>query len=86
MKNVKPDVEIYDTTLREDSQGEGINFSATDKLRIAEKLDASALTSLKAEVHEGCLCLDVEPATSAFVDVVRADDQGYDRFAVQIEG
>ena len=40
MKKVKPDVEIYDTTLRDGSQGEGINFSATDKLRIAEKLDA----------------------------------------------
>jgi 2-isopropylmalate synthase len=32
-------VEIYDTTLRDGSQGEGINFSLTDKLRIAEKLD-----------------------------------------------
>jgi 2-isopropylmalate synthase len=35
-----PGVEIYDTTLRDGSQGEGINFSAMDKLRIAEKLDA----------------------------------------------
>ena len=37
---MKPQVEIYDTTLRDGSQGEGINFSVTDKLRIAEKLDA----------------------------------------------
>ena len=37
---MKPFVEIYDTTLRDGSQGEGINFSALDKLRIAEKLDA----------------------------------------------
>jgi 2-isopropylmalate synthase len=37
---MKPEVEIYDTTLRDGSQGEGINFSAMDKLRIAEKLDA----------------------------------------------
>jgi 2-isopropylmalate synthase len=37
---MKPDVEIYDTTLRDGSQGEGINFSVLDKLRIAEKLDA----------------------------------------------
>ena len=36
---MKPDVEIYDTTLRDGSQGEGINFSVMDKLRIAEKLD-----------------------------------------------
>jgi 2-isopropylmalate synthase len=32
-------VEIYDTTLRDGSQGEGISFSVQDKLRIAEKLD-----------------------------------------------
>jgi 2-isopropylmalate synthase len=37
---VKPEVEIYDTTLRDGSQGEGISFSVADKLRIAEKLDA----------------------------------------------
>src|ERR1051325_557410 len=37
---MKPDVEIYDTTLRDGSQGEGINFSVADKIRIAEKLDA----------------------------------------------
>src|SRR3954447_11333619 len=37
---MKPAVEIYDTTLRDGSQGEGINFSVADKLRIAERLDA----------------------------------------------
>ena len=37
---MKPQVEIYDTTLRDGAQGEGINFSAVDKLRIAEKLDS----------------------------------------------
>jgi len=37
---VKSDVEIYDTTLRDGSQGEGINFSVADKLRIAERIDA----------------------------------------------
>lgn len=37
---MKTEVEIYDTTLRDGSQGEGINFSVADKLRIAEKLDA----------------------------------------------
>ncbi len=36
---MKSQVEIYDTTLRDGSQGEGINFSVADKLRIAEKLD-----------------------------------------------
>ncbi len=36
---MKPFVEIYDTTLRDGSQGEGVNFSVADKLRIAERLD-----------------------------------------------
>jgi 2-isopropylmalate synthase len=37
---MKPEVEIYDTTLRDGSQGEGVNFSVMDKLRIADRLDA----------------------------------------------
>ncbi len=36
MSNV---VKIYDTTLRDGTQGEGISFSVTDKLLIAQKLD-----------------------------------------------
>jgi 2-isopropylmalate synthase len=32
-------IEVYDTTLRDGSQGEGVNFSVADKLRVAEKLD-----------------------------------------------
>ncbi|OYV01129.1 MAG: citramalate synthase, partial [Verrucomicrobiales bacterium VVV1] len=32
-------VKIYDTTLRDGTQGEGISFSVADKLRIAERLD-----------------------------------------------
>jgi 2-isopropylmalate synthase len=35
-----PEIEIYDTTLRDGTQGEGIAFSVADKLRIAERLDA----------------------------------------------
>jgi 2-isopropylmalate synthase len=34
-----PDLKIYDTTLRDGTQGEGISFSVIDKLRIAERLD-----------------------------------------------
>ncbi len=37
--NASP-VKIYDTTLRDGTQGEGISFSVTDKLLIAERLDA----------------------------------------------
>ncbi|MFH0772420.1 MAG: citramalate synthase [Candidatus Omnitrophota bacterium] len=32
-------VKLYDTTLRDGAQTEGISYSVTDKLRIAEKLD-----------------------------------------------
>lgn len=37
---MKHRVEIYDTTLRDGSQGEGVNFSVADKLRLAERIDA----------------------------------------------
>ena len=30
---------LYDTTLRDGTQGENINFSAEDKLKIAKRLD-----------------------------------------------
>jgi 2-isopropylmalate synthase len=40
LKIMQTDVEIYDTTLRDGSQGEGVNFSVMDKLRVAERLDA----------------------------------------------
>jgi 2-isopropylmalate synthase len=39
MKTRQPAVRIYDTTLRDGTQGEGISFSVADKLRIAERLD-----------------------------------------------
>jgi 2-isopropylmalate synthase len=34
------DVEVFDTTLRDGTQREGLSLSAADKLRIAERLDA----------------------------------------------
>ena len=35
-----PQVSIYDTTLRDGTQGTGISFSVLDKIRVAERLDA----------------------------------------------
>jgi 2-isopropylmalate synthase len=40
-------IKIYDTTLRDGSQGEGINFSVNDKIRIAEKLNAFGIILLR---------------------------------------
>ncbi len=37
---MKPKVCIYDTTLRDGAQGEGISFSAAGKLRLIRRLDA----------------------------------------------
>ena len=36
-------IEIYDTTLRDGSQGEGVNFSLEDKLAVARRLDAAGV-------------------------------------------
>lgn len=36
-------VKLYDTTLRDGTQGEGLSFSADDKLKIARKLDEFGL-------------------------------------------
>ena len=33
------EVKLYDTTLRDGSQGEGISYSVMDKVRIAQELD-----------------------------------------------
>src|SRR2546425_2902784 len=41
-------IEIYDTTLRDGTQGEGINFSVADKCRIVEELD-----TLGVDIIEG---------------------------------
>ena len=32
-------IQLYDTTLRDGSQGEGVNFSLQDKLMITQRLD-----------------------------------------------
>ena len=39
ISHTTPPLQLYDTTLRDGTQGEGVNFSSGDKLRIARKLD-----------------------------------------------
>ncbi len=41
-------VVIYDTTLRDGSQGEDVNFSTEDKIRVARKLDKLGVDYLEA--------------------------------------
>ncbi|RKX99784.1 MAG: hypothetical protein DRP55_06755, partial [Spirochaetes bacterium] len=36
---LKVRVQIFDTTLRDGSQGEGVNFSSDDKVKVAIALD-----------------------------------------------
>jgi 2-isopropylmalate synthase len=40
-------IEIYDTTLRDGSQGQGIHFSVDDKLRIAAELERFGMTYIE---------------------------------------
>ncbi len=40
-------IELYDTTLRDGAQTEGISYSVQDKLRITEKLDALGLHTIE---------------------------------------
>ena len=40
MNSQKPTVFIYDTTLRDGTQGEGVSFSVSGKLQLARELDA----------------------------------------------
>jgi 2-isopropylmalate synthase len=39
-RSVRRSVKIYDTTLRDGTQGEGVVLSMEDKVRIASRLDA----------------------------------------------
>ena len=50
-------VAIYDTTLRDGSQGEGVSFTVRDKLAVTAKLDELARTGADVLVtaNPGCL-------------------------------
>lgn len=46
-RNCKFKVNIYDTTLRDGTQAEGVSFSVYDKVRIAERLDALGVSYIE---------------------------------------
>ncbi|MCD6290317.1 MAG: citramalate synthase, partial [Anaerolineae bacterium] len=75
---------IYDTTLRDGSQGEGVNFSLADKLRITQRLDAFGVDYIEggwpgsnpkdAEFFERARSLELKHAkVVAFGSTRRAD-------------
>src|ERR1700678_296652 len=41
-------IDVYDTTLRDGTQGEGISLSAEDKHRVARRLDALGVAFIEA--------------------------------------
>jgi 2-isopropylmalate synthase len=47
MSQTTSTITLYDTTLRDGAQGEGIHFSLADKLRIAQRLDAFGMTYIE---------------------------------------
>jgi 2-isopropylmalate synthase len=40
---------IYDTTLRDGTQGEGVSFSMEDKVRLASRMDALGIHYIEAD-------------------------------------
>ena len=67
--NIKP-ILIYDTTLRDGSQGEGVSFSLQDKLNIASRLAEAGVDFI-----EGGYPLSNEKDV-AFFDQIRKQDLG----------
>lgn len=45
-------ISIFDTTLRDGTQGEGISLSADDKVKIAKKLDALGVHYIEGGIPE----------------------------------
>src|SRR3954463_13849792 len=68
-------IAIYDTTLRDGSQGEGVNFSLQDKLRITERLD-----DLGVDYIEGGYPLS-NPKDEAYFRAVRDLDLAHSKVA-----
>jgi 2-isopropylmalate synthase len=63
-------IQLYDTTLRDGSQGEGVNFSLHDKLQITQRLD-----ELGFDFVEGGYPLSNEKDAQFFRDVAKLNLQ-----------
>jgi 2-isopropylmalate synthase len=68
--NARP-ISLYDTTLRDGTQGEGISFSVQDKIRIAEKLTAFGIHYIEGGWPGS------NPKDIAFFEEAKARDWGH---------
>ena len=70
-------IEIYDTTLRDGAQSEGINFSTSDKIKIIKLLDELGIEYIEAgwpganpkdvEVFKEIKSLNLKNAVGCFI-------------------
>src|SRR6478752_5650244 len=68
MSNATPrHIEIFDTTLRDGGQTEGISYSVDDKLRIARKLDELGVAFIE------CGWPGSNPKDAAFFELARKE-------------
>lgn len=65
--NLPATVEVFDTTLRDGAQTEGVSYSLEDKLRIAQKLDELGVTFIEGGWPGS------NPKDAAFFDAARTD-------------
>lgn len=69
------DVSIYDTTLRDGTQSEGVSFSTGDKIRIAKRLDSFGVSYIEGGWPGS------NPTDLAFFEEIRSHDLEYSRIA-----
>ena len=80
----KKHIAIYDTTLRDGAQAEGIAFSAAGKLRLAKRLDAFGLDYIEGGyayisngLNNGDIVLTtrlIDPLENALLKIVEKKD------------